>query len=395
MATTNNNKVIFFGNTSSAPSTSSAPLLATQRCVNTETQEIIWSPGMRLRYVLDVEGKVWFPGKETALMLDYKGRNGDKAIRVHIEATHPGFIKSLEDILAEYTQKGHEMKCQGVSILDTRCQSGYVRPDRRREPGTFNKNQLKTKYINEAGFYKLAMNSKLPAAIQFQRWVCEEVLPAIRRTGTYSVVPSPAAPEAPVAVPTSATDPEIEDLQPRMDALSVTKIACDVLKANVRNAPWNSYALMNDKANIIALGRPGANNPMNGKCTAIIKREHHVPKGMSLPDVMNDDALFKRMMGQMCMSRALYRKGEMTPDELSHTLDNYEVTLTKSLSMGMLEGDHSGLIPIQEAKARKKRTKKARKDGLLLPSQNVIEFGTAAGAPSIQEFSSTAMTPRQ
>ena len=39
--------------------------------------------------------------------------------------------------------------------------------------------------ISEAGLYKLVMRSKLPNAEKFSDWVCEEVLPSIRKTGMY------------------------------------------------------------------------------------------------------------------------------------------------------------------------------------------------------------------
>ena len=41
--------------------------------------------------------------------------------------------------------------------------------------------------INESGLYALIIASRLPAAKKFKRWVPSEVLPAIRKTGTYSV----------------------------------------------------------------------------------------------------------------------------------------------------------------------------------------------------------------
>ena len=40
-------------------------------------------------------------------------------------------------------------------------------------------------YINESGFYSLALRSKQPAAKSFKRWVTQEVLPSIRRHGSY------------------------------------------------------------------------------------------------------------------------------------------------------------------------------------------------------------------
>lgn len=41
--------------------------------------------------------------------------------------------------------------------------------------------------INESGVYSLVFGSKLPTAKKFKRWVTSEVLPAIRKTGVYSV----------------------------------------------------------------------------------------------------------------------------------------------------------------------------------------------------------------
>ena len=41
-------------------------------------------------------------------------------------------------------------------------------------------------YINEKNLYKVIMRSDKPQAEPFQDWVCEEVLPSIRKTGSYS-----------------------------------------------------------------------------------------------------------------------------------------------------------------------------------------------------------------
>lgn len=40
--------------------------------------------------------------------------------------------------------------------------------------------------INESGLYSLILSSKLPTAKQFKRWVTSEILPSIRKNGTYS-----------------------------------------------------------------------------------------------------------------------------------------------------------------------------------------------------------------
>ena len=41
--------------------------------------------------------------------------------------------------------------------------------------------------INESGLYSLILNSKLPAAKRFKRWVTSEVLPSIRKHGLYAM----------------------------------------------------------------------------------------------------------------------------------------------------------------------------------------------------------------
>ena len=51
--------------------------------------------------------------------------------------------------------------------------------------------------INESGLYSLIFSSKLPKAKAFKRWVTSEVLPSIRKTGSYTVAPAPK-PELPV-----------------------------------------------------------------------------------------------------------------------------------------------------------------------------------------------------
>jgi hypothetical protein len=51
-----------------------------------------------------------------------------------------------------------------------------------------------TKFIPEADVYRLAMRSQLDSAERFQDWVMEEVLPSIRRTGSYAIPTAPPVP---------------------------------------------------------------------------------------------------------------------------------------------------------------------------------------------------------
>ena len=42
-------------------------------------------------------------------------------------------------------------------------------------------------YVNESGLYSLIFGSKLESAKKFKRWITSEVLPSLRKTGSYSI----------------------------------------------------------------------------------------------------------------------------------------------------------------------------------------------------------------
>ncbi len=51
--------------------------------------------------------------------------------------------------------------------------------------------------VNEPGLYHLIFTSRMPKAHDFQHWVYHEVLPSIRKTGSYSLFDKPAAEKKP------------------------------------------------------------------------------------------------------------------------------------------------------------------------------------------------------
>ena len=54
--------------------------------------------------------------------------------------------------------------------------------------------------VNESGLYTLILRSNKPEAKAFKRWITHEVLPALRKTGSYSI-PSNAAPAPAMPIP--------------------------------------------------------------------------------------------------------------------------------------------------------------------------------------------------
>ena len=69
--------------------------------------------------------------------------------------------------------------CKGVTVLETPTAGGIQQ----------------IKFGKEGDVYRLVMKSKLPEAGAFQDWVCDEVLPSIRKTGGYMVAKDDETPE--------------------------------------------------------------------------------------------------------------------------------------------------------------------------------------------------------
>jgi prophage antirepressor-like protein len=97
----------------------------------------------------------WFCGSDAAAAISYA--DTQDAVKAHVPANHK---RTLADIL-------------GPGDLPTRLK--------------LDKNALAALYIDEAGIYRLIMKSKKKEALPFQEWVTAEVLPSIRKTGSYTI----------------------------------------------------------------------------------------------------------------------------------------------------------------------------------------------------------------
>lgn len=91
-----------------------------------------------------INNEPWFVGKDVADILGYQ--NGSRDINRHIDE---------EDRTKTMVYDGKQNK--------------------------------ETIIINESGLYSLILSSKLPSAKEFKHWVTAEVLPTIRKTGSYSI----------------------------------------------------------------------------------------------------------------------------------------------------------------------------------------------------------------
>lgn len=92
---------------------------------------------------VEQDGGIWFVGKDVAEALGYS--NPSNAVISHVDD---------EDKLR--TQIKYAGQNREISI------------------------------INESGLYSLVLSSKLPSAKAFKRWITSEVIPSIRKTGSYN-----------------------------------------------------------------------------------------------------------------------------------------------------------------------------------------------------------------
>lgn len=93
---------------------------------------------------ITVDGEPYFVGIDVADKLEYQ--NGSRDINAHVD----------------------ECDRKVISLFD-------------------GKQNRKTTIINESGFYSLVFQSKMKKAKEFKHWVTAEVLPQIRKTGSYGM----------------------------------------------------------------------------------------------------------------------------------------------------------------------------------------------------------------
>lgn len=68
--------------------------------------------------------------------------------------------------------------------------------------------------INEADLFRLIIKSNLPEAVKFEKWIFEEVLPSIRKTGSYSI---PQNDDQLIMIGYEAALRKIQMIQPKAD----------------------------------------------------------------------------------------------------------------------------------------------------------------------------------
>ncbi|WP_226895225.1 Bro-N domain-containing protein [Oceanobacillus oncorhynchi] len=91
---------------------------------------------------------------------------------------------------------------------------------------TLNDGSQNRKYqaVNEFGLYNLVLSSRKPEAKQFKRWVTHEVIPSIRKTGSYQS-----------EIDTSQLSPELQMFNGLYQSLAKQEVATKQLETRVDN----------------------------------------------------------------------------------------------------------------------------------------------------------------
>lgn len=108
-----------------------------------------------VRVLLDEKHEPWFVGNDIARCLGYE--NLGNAVKRFVDDENSIILTS-------------DCKSMGFKINPL-----------------INQAVREIKLINESGMYSLIMSSKMESAKKFKRWVTSEVLPSIRKTGSYSM----------------------------------------------------------------------------------------------------------------------------------------------------------------------------------------------------------------
>ncbi len=87
-------------------------------------------------------------------------------------------------------------------------------------------------FITEPDLYRLIVHSKLPNAEKFERWVFEEVLPAIRRTGGYMVAKQDETPEQIMARAVLVAQDTIDRQKKQLEELKPKALFADAVAAS-------------------------------------------------------------------------------------------------------------------------------------------------------------------
>ena len=262
--------------------------------------------------MLDIDNNIWFRGNDCASALSYK--DPKRAIKRHVD---PEWQQTLETLLQRVGTSGTHLE-------------------------KYTLNDLSARWVSEPGLYDLASSSKLPVAKAFRKWVFGEILPSIRKTGSYSV--QAAAPAA------KQTDTWLDK---RLEGKELMKLKNASLQELIAGAfgriGSKLYAITGNLVNQSVLGFT--------QTTTSFKKQQQLPRHISIPDILNMQGQVARCYAETCfqkfVSDNLQRLTELPEADLIKEFSQLKLNLRQGfVATGM--GDlQTKTLTITQAKKRK------------------------------------------
>lgn len=132
--------------------------------------------GVNLTTIL-IDMEPWFIAKEVATLLGYE--NTSRSVNDHVDELDQKMLSRSE---CEILFNQNIIDSETIENADDLKGTISVPLE-----NTTNISNRGMKFINESGLYTLIARSNKPEARKFQRWVTSEVLPSIRKTGSYGL----------------------------------------------------------------------------------------------------------------------------------------------------------------------------------------------------------------
>ena len=102
----------------------------------------------------------------------------ESSIRIRIESIHGNLWFVAKDL------------CDYLELNDVRRAVGPLDDDEKLTGEILQSGQMRSMWlVNESGMYALIIRSRKPGARKFRKWITNEVIPSIRKTGRYELTP--------------------------------------------------------------------------------------------------------------------------------------------------------------------------------------------------------------
>ena len=119
--------------------------------------------------------------------------------------------------------------CKALELVNSRAVADRLDEDERRKLDL--PRQGETWFVTESGLYAVILRSDKPAAKKFRKWVTSEVLPSIRKTGSYNKPLTTAEQIKLLAQGNTELGQRVEDVEKRIDTfeteLPLLAVDCD------------------------------------------------------------------------------------------------------------------------------------------------------------------------